>query len=319
MRVAGPKGRLRIVLAALLLLAPGLTRDGTGWAQVTMQAGARDRFFVSGDGVRLHYIEAGQGPTIVFVPGWTMPAWIFQPQIAAFARAYHVVAFDPRSQGDSDIAPGGHEPVRRGEDIADLLRVLGPRPVLLVGWSLGVLDSLSYLRLFGDGHLAGLVLIDNSVGEDPPPPPARPRPPSRRLPREVLMRAFVASMFRHRQNPDFIERLTEASLRTPLPAASALLAYPVPRSYWKDAVYSTRKPILYVVTSRLAGQAENLGRYHPSARTAVFADAGHALFVDDAGRFNALMDDFIRTEVWPGAAGSAAAGSAATGPGAATP
>ena len=44
-------------------------------------------------------------------------------------------------------------------------------PVLLVGWSLGVLDALAYLHAHGDAAVAGLVLVDNSIGEEPPPPP----------------------------------------------------------------------------------------------------------------------------------------------------
>jgi non-heme chloroperoxidase len=71
---------------------------------------ARDRFFISSDHVQLHYLEAGRGQTLVFVPGWTMPAWIFDRQIADLSRRYHVVAFDPRGQGDSTITAGGSSP-----------------------------------------------------------------------------------------------------------------------------------------------------------------------------------------------------------------
>src|SRR4051812_31567292 len=76
----------------------------------------QSRFFVTSDGVRLHYLEAGspRAPTLVLVPGWTMPAWIWGPQIRAFSLSYHVVAFDPRGQGDSEIAVSGYEPGRRG-------------------------------------------------------------------------------------------------------------------------------------------------------------------------------------------------------------
>src|SRR5208337_3054919 len=47
-----------------------------------------DHFFLTSDGVRLHYLEAGSAAahTLVFVPGWTMPAWIWMPQILAFAQ-----------------------------------------------------------------------------------------------------------------------------------------------------------------------------------------------------------------------------------------
>ncbi len=65
-------------------------------------------------------------------------------------------------------------------------------------------------------------------------------------------------MFREPQPPAYLDRLTDATLRTPEWAARALLSYPVPRSYWREAIYSTAKPVLYVVRPGLAAQAENL-------------------------------------------------------------
>ncbi|HEY6431996.1 MAG TPA: alpha/beta hydrolase [Acetobacteraceae bacterium] len=262
--------------------------------------GVADRYFLASDGVRLHYLEAGPpvAHTIVFVPGWTMPAWIWARQIAAFRGAYHVVAFDPRGQGDSEVAASGYEPVRRGQDIAELLAHAGRGSVLLVGWSLGVLDALAYVHTHGDAALAGLVLVDNSVGEQPAPVPVR-RRPGRPVPRPLYMEQFVRTMFHTPQNPSWLEALTEATLRTPDWAARALLAYPEPRSYWRDAVYATDRPVLYVVRPGFAAQAANLQRRRPNTETAVFADAGHALFIDDATRFNGLMETFIRQRIWP--------------------
>ncbi len=263
-------------------------------------AAATEREFRTTDGVRLHYSEHGSGHTIVLVPGWTMPAWIWQAQIADFSRHYRVIAFDPRGQGDSEAAADGYEPVRRGRDIAELISLLGPERVLLVGWSLGVLDALAYLHADGDGRLAGLVLVDNSVGEEPPPTPSG--HPFRRphaMTREARMRLFVAGMFAHPRPAAWIDQLTRTCLRTPEEAAAELLAYPEPRSYWKEAVYSTTRPVLYVVRPRFAGQAQNLRLHHPGAETVVMQGVGHALFVDDPGRFDALLADFIHRRVWP--------------------
>jgi microsomal epoxide hydrolase len=266
-------------------------------------ARAADRYFITSDGVRLHYEDSGRGRTIVMVPGWTMPAWIFEQQIRAFSQRYRVVAFDPRSQGDSDVAASGHDPWRRGQDIAELLDRLGADPVLLTGWSLGVLDSLAYVHSYGDSRLAGLVLIDNSVGEDPPPGagprPAHPARPGRNLSRAEEMRRFVDGMFLRPQPRPWLDRLAEACLHTPPAAASALLAYPVPRTFWREAVYSTARPVLYVVRPRWAGQAANLAARHPNAETVVMDGVGHALFVDEPERFDLLMESFIRRRVWP--------------------
>jgi microsomal epoxide hydrolase len=172
-------------------------------------------------------------------------------------------------------------------------------PVLLVGWSLGVLDTLAYVRAHGDLMIAGLVLIDNSVGEEPP-PPRRPRRPGPVMPHAIAMHRFVAGMFLHRPSEAYLDRLTEATLHTPEAASRALLAYPEPRTYWRDALYSTQKPVLYVVRPGwLAEQAANLAHNRPGTQIAVFQDAGHALFVDEAARFNALLAGFITRTVWP--------------------
>jgi microsomal epoxide hydrolase len=113
------------------------------------------------------------------------------------------------------------------------------------------------------------------------------------------MRAFVASMFHTPQSQAYLNRLTEAALRTPAPDAALLLAYPVPRSYWKAAIFSTDKPVLYVVRPHLAGQANNLLADRPDTTIEIYPNAGHALFVDEAPQFNALMARFLVTSVWP--------------------
>ena len=168
-----------------------------------------------------------------------------------------------------------------------------------MAWSLGVLDALAYVAAAGDSHISGLVLVDNSIGEDPPPtPPARARGP--RLPRAKAMQAFVGGMFHTRQSQAYLDALTRSCLRVPPAVARALLSYPVPRTYWRDAVYSTGKPVLYVIRQRWMGQAQNLVRKHRSAEMVLFTGAGHALFVDQPERFDAVLADFIGRKVWTG-------------------
>jgi len=257
----------------------------------TSMAGAHE--FRASDGVRLHYTSSGRGEAIVLVPGWTMPASIWAPQIAHLSQSHRVIAFDPRSQGDSAIARSGHNMTRRSQDIAELLAHLKLQRVVLVGWSLAVLEALSYVHVHGDAKVAGLVLVDNSVGEDPAPQRGGNFMARLQADREKAMAEFVREMFRSPQAPEYLEALTAQSLRTPYKASVQLLTIKQPREYWRSAVYATAKPVLYVVTSRLKGQADNLQRKRPATRTAVFEDAGHALFVDEAARFNALLDEFL--------------------------
>ncbi len=288
LRAAG----LAPVLGALACAQPA---DGQALAPRT-----ESRFLTTSDGVRLHYLDAGRGRAVLFVPGWSMPAFIWQPQIAALSPRWRTVAMDPRSQGRSQVARSGHEPTRRGRDIGEMIERLGAERVVLVGWSLGVLDSLAYLQSQGDRRIAGLVLVDNSIGEGTPPPP---RPStffaSLRRNREAHLRAFVSGMYATPQQPAYLDSVTRATLHTPLEAQIQLLSYPRPREYWRDAVYSTRRPVLYAVRPRFAEQASALQRSHADATIAIFEDAGHALFVDRAERFNALLEDFcMRKARW---------------------
>ena len=271
-------------------------------------ADAADQYLTTSDGVRLHYTDSAPAvvpgrasrTVLLFVPGWTMPGWIFAPQVAAFAPSYRVVVLDPRGQGDSDVAPSGYNQDRRGQDIAELIAQVGSARVVLVGWSLGGLDSLAFIHSYGDAQLAGLVLVDISVGENPPPVaarPAKPLHPAPRISREAYMAGFVRSMFRRPQPQAYLDHLTQASLRTPEAAARQLLAYPVPRSYWKEAVYSTARPVLYIVRPGFAGQANNLAAHHPAAETVIIPDLGHAMFVDDPPRFDGIMQSFLARRI----------------------
>ena len=78
--------------------------------------------------------------------------------------------------------------------IANLKPVPGP----LVGWSLGGPDTLAYVREHGDEMVAGLVLVDNSVGEEPLLLPHAPRRPVPALPHAIAMHRFVLGMFHYR-------------------------------------------------------------------------------------------------------------------------
>ena len=266
-----------------LLLAPAV-----GYADAA--------FLTTSDDVRLHYETRGEtraaSAPMVFVPGWSMPASIYEAQLAHFSKTHRVIAFDPRSQGASAIAVAGHEPERRARDIHELLEHEKLSGVILVGWSLGVLDALAYTHYHGAGRVRALVLIDNSVGEGTPPKP------SNFLKELAENRAravehFVRGMFRRPQSEQYIRALTASALRTPYAASVELLSYPRPREFWRDALYATQRPVLYVVTPKFAEQAEIVQRRAPHAEATVFSSAGHALFVDEPERFNRTVERFL--------------------------
>lgn len=281
--------RRALLAAAIAALAAPVARAATGV-----------HWFRTSDGVRLRYLEAGSGRVVVFVPGWCMPGRIFEPQIEALSQRWRVVSLDPRGQGGSEVPAGGYDPTRRGQDIRDLLAHLGGGRVVLAGWSLGVLDALSYADMAGDGRLAGLVLIDNSVGEGSPPPPrASNFFANLRRRRDPTVQGFVRSMYRTPQSAAYLDGIAREAQRMPVEASIRLLSYPRPREFWKQSLYAVRRPVYYAVTPRLRDQAAAVAQNHPQPMVEVFDGAGHALFVDEAARFNASMEEFLsRRAAW---------------------
>lgn len=257
--------------------------------------------FDSSDGVRLcyrgHLLDDPAKPLLVFIPGWTMPASLWERQLAHFAGRYSVVAFDPRGQGESAAPDSGYTLDRRTQDIHELLDRFPGRPVVLVGWSLAVLESLAYVDRYGEGRLSGLVLVDNSIGEGPAGPEPTGENPffaELRADREDAVRKFAAAIFRNDPGAAVRERVVASALKTRVEDSIRLLSYGKPRTYWKENIYRVTRPILYLVTPRYGDQAQALAHKHPDAATRIFADARHALFWDEADAFNLVLDEFMQ-------------------------
>lgn len=258
----------------------------------------KDGFFKTTDNVKLHYLEAGTGPPIFFEPGWSMPAWIWDPQIQYFAGHYHVVALDPRSQGDSDKPLEGNSPERRAQDIKELVDHLKLGPVVLVGWSLGVPELLSYAEQFGGGQVRAYVLVDGFAWDKLDPQFATAMLGMfRRLAtdRRGFTEQFVRSMYKKPQAENYLRRVVEASLKMPTDSAISASVGSISRADWRPAIVKIDRPVLILCQAAVKSMAADLVlSLVPSTRVETFDDAGHALFVDDAARFDAVLEDFVQ-------------------------
>lgn len=272
---------------------------GVALAGSALAAAVEDRFFVTSDGVRLHYLEAGTGEqTLVFIPGWLMPAAVFGQQVESLSQHYRVLALDPRSHGQSQVFPGAHTPTIRVRDIDEWLAAAKVGDFVLAGWSLGVLEGLDYLERYRPSGLRGLILIDNSIGEGTPPAPRsstffeKLADPARR---EALLKEFCAGLFRQPPPPGLLDTVQASALRVPAAAARQTIAQPYPRTYWRDIVLRQEVPVLYAITPRYREQGDALAGKRPASSTVlVFEQAGHALFVDEPARFNAAALELAR-------------------------
>lgn len=80
---------------------------------------------VTGDGVRIHIAEAGEGPLVLLVHGFPESWYSWRHQLEALAQAgYHAVALDVRGYGRSS-KPAPLEEYRMVRHVADNVAVLG--------------------------------------------------------------------------------------------------------------------------------------------------------------------------------------------------
>ncbi len=245
--------RMVVVLAITIGLMPCA---GVACAK-DKKVGVKSGFVTTSDGVRIHYIEAGRAattpsgqignpmpstaviekgdigvtlehkyPSILFVPGWTMPGWIWQKQIDYFSRDYRVVAMDPRSQGESSQTSDGLYPAVRARDIKAVVDQLHLAPVLIVSWSMAVVETLAYVDQFGTGDFAGLVLVDNDAGGRAPGDADQYFGMLKGIleDRQNSADQFIRKLNFHKPQPeDYLQKLIQASLRVPTNTAVALL------------------------------------------------------------------------------------------------
>jgi non-heme chloroperoxidase len=254
--------------------------------------------FTTSDGVRLHYIEAGRGnKTLVLIPGWLMPAAVFEKQFTALSKSYRVLALDPRSQGLSEVTTLSHAPKRRIQDIDEFLKAAQVRDFVLAGWSLGVLESLDFVANYKPKGLRGLILIDNSVGEGKPPAGRRSnfaQTMNDPVKREQYMRTFSQDIYRKPPPPVLAQAVLDSALQAAPDVAIQLLNQPYPRTYWSETLQKQQIPVLYAIRTWLKEQGEALQkkRARDLITIAMFDKAGHALFVDEAESFNEAVLKF---------------------------
>jgi len=284
-----------------------------GAAGQALPAGTESAFASAPDGVKIHYLEAGtragprtssaatvQGFTLLLVPGWTMPADIWEHQITFFSKGNRVVAMDPRGQGDSDKPHEGYYPAARARDIKAVIEQLKLGPVVLVGWSMGVTEAAAYVEQFGTADLAAIVLVDGVAGLD-----AAMRAPflgfavNYLTDRAKQTAAFIPSMYVKPQPAEYLQRIERAALKTPTDSAVALIVGNFSSDY-RPALAKIDKPTLFIAAG---DEASNpwVARYRtmmektPGARFEMLSGTGHAAFADDPARFNALLEDFLRS------------------------
>lgn len=260
----------------------------------------------SPDGTRIRYVDnrrPGDAPVLVFVPGWAMDSSVWDAQLATFGSTHRVVSLDPRSQGGSDKPVTGNTPEARAGDIEALLARLDLSRVVLVAWSQGVQDVAAYVDRFGTKRIAGLVLVDSPVAAGAAglqSDPASAQVFFDRLavyaahPREYLQ-GMMQAIFTRPLSPAQLQHRVDVAMKTPTSTGIAMLVMDMYALDRRDALNRIDKPTLVIAAAsspELAAQQAGAAKVR-GARLEVIADAGHAVFADQPGVFDAALRKFI--------------------------
>lgn len=123
-----------------------------------------DRYWTSGDGLRLHYRDhdgPSDRPPIVCLPGLTRNARDFEPVADRYAGTWRVLSLDFRGRGmsDYDPKPRNYAPPTYAADVLALFGQIGIGRAVLLGTSLGGLVTM-ILGATAHDRIAGAMLND---------------------------------------------------------------------------------------------------------------------------------------------------------------
>ena len=269
-------------------------------------ASVKDAYFVTKDSTKIHYLDSGKNtsaPALVLIPGWRLPAGIWEAQIQYFSKSRRVIAIDSRSQGDSTKTTEGNTPEVRAADLQELMTKLGLTQVVLVGWSQGAQDVAAYVGQFGEGKLAGLVLVDSPVSAGPAEVELRPEFIKQELgmiatfaahPKEYS-EGMAAAIFKKPHDAGFIERLVKDMMKTPASTAQAMLVMDMFAVDRRPILDKISKPTLIVAAadSPLFEAEKEMGAHIANSKFVAMEGVGHALFVDDPVKFDEVLEQFL--------------------------
>jgi pimeloyl-ACP methyl ester carboxylesterase len=121
--------------------------------------------FAEVNGIRLHYVDEGQGPLVILLHGVPYLWYAWRRQIRALASAgYRVIAPDHRGFGQSDrpAAVEAYDMSQGLGDIVGLMATLGETSAVIVGHDLGS-QHAQWAAVLRPDLFRGLVMLNSPV------------------------------------------------------------------------------------------------------------------------------------------------------------
>ncbi|EPT7030519.1 alpha/beta fold hydrolase [Cronobacter malonaticus] len=268
--------------------------------------GAERRYTVTApDGVPIAVQESGNpdSPAIIFIHGLLGSHLNWRRQIAdPQLQRFRLITFDLRGHGLSgkpDTDAAYREGRRWADDLAAVINKSQAKRPVLVGWSLGGAVISAYLAEYGDSRIGGALYVGGVVELTPALITAHPA-----IYRDMTAsdlqthldgeREFLRLCFYQQPDRDNVERLLANAAMASWTMQRNVPQIQVPA---EKALSSARVPLLFIYGQHdeLVNADASLKRakaINPRIRSDIYANAGHAPFMEDAARFNAQLEDF---------------------------
>jgi pimeloyl-ACP methyl ester carboxylesterase/quercetin dioxygenase-like cupin family protein len=111
------------------------------------------------DGLDVHYLIAGRGPTVVLLHGYAQTSRMWRPLMPRLATNFTVIAPDLPGIGDSAIPANGLDMTHAASRIHVLIAHLGLGKAAVVGHDIGLMVAYAYAAQF-PSDVEKLVLMD---------------------------------------------------------------------------------------------------------------------------------------------------------------
>jgi len=115
--------------------------------------------FAEVNGVRLHYLTAGEGDPVVLLHGYAQTSHMWLPLIAKLADKHMVIAPDLRGFGQSSAPDDGYTKAAMAQDIHALVKSLNYDRIRLVGHDIGLMVAYAYAAQYPE-DIDRLVLME---------------------------------------------------------------------------------------------------------------------------------------------------------------
>ncbi len=95
------------------------------------------------NGTQLHYVDGGEGPALICLPGWPQTCYSYHKVAPTLAEHFRVIIVDIRGMGSSATPASGYDKKTMATDIYHLIQYLGLQQVYILGHDIGGMVAMS--------------------------------------------------------------------------------------------------------------------------------------------------------------------------------